>query len=180
MEFLIILLLVVAVVLFQFLQPINDHKRVSTFPTHRYNLLSGERDLFRSVSIIFCHLMKVDGQITKIELNECKTFLYSEFTPEAANLILSHIKCYAKEMDPSNAVDASFYECVRKKFSYDRRVSFLNGMFKVAAIDSKIVRVEADIIMRCAQSMAVRDVDIDRLKGFYAYGFAWEESEMTP
>ncbi len=176
MEFLIILLLVVAVVLFQFLQPINDHKRVSTFPTHRYNLLSGERDLFRAVSILFSHLMKVDGQITKTELNECKTFLYSEFTPEAADMILSYIKSYGKEMDPNNAIDPSFYECVRKKFSYDRRVSFLNGMFKVAAIDSKIVKCEADIIMRCAQSLSIRSVDIDRLKGFYAYGFAWEES----
>jgi DnaJ-class molecular chaperone len=60
--------------------------------------------------------------------------------------------------------------------SYRQRLAFLTTLFEIAVVDSRIEKEEARVIEMYARFACIKQVDFDRQRGYFAYGFTWENT----
>ncbi len=129
-----------------------------------------------ALGILFSQIMMADGKTTKNELVEVKRFLSSHFTEEQGKEVLNLMRSYIKEK-PADLQDLRpVFLSINRSMEYDYRVELLNCLFKVAVVDSRIEKNEANIIEMYARFACISRADFDRLRGYYAYGFAWKNT----
>ncbi len=133
-------------------------------------------NLPNALAILFSQIMLADGRATKNELGEVKRFLATHFMEEQGKEVLNLMRDYIKDI-PSTLQDLRpVFLCINRSMEYGYRIELLNTLFKVAVVDSRIEVSEANIIEMYARFACITSADFNRLRGYYAYGFAWKNT----
>lgn len=129
-----------------------------------------------ALGMLFSKIMLADGKTTKSELAEVKRFLTAHFTEEQGKEVLNLMRGYIKDNPASFKDLRPVFLCINRSMEYDYRLDLLNTLFKVSVVDSQINNDEATIIEMYARFACIKSADFDRLRGYYAYGFAWKNT----
>ncbi|MCQ2225534.1 MAG: DnaJ domain-containing protein [Paludibacteraceae bacterium] len=151
----------------------REAKRSLSSPEIRWGSLSV--DYHQSLVVLFGQLMVADGKATKSELTEVKQYLAKYFTEIDAKKILENLRDYLKNSTWGTDM-RPYLLCINRSLDYSIRLDLLNVLFKVAVADSKIEPSEAKIIEMYARFTCIKTTDFNRLRGYYAYGFTWENT----
>jgi len=137
---------------------------------------SGSRrtSFFKSVAQLLCIVMAADKKTTKTELNVVKKYLSRNFDEEDAHTILQMMSQCLKKPMPQDL--RPFCLQLNQNMSYKQRLAFLTTLFEIAVVDSRIEKEEAKVIEMYARFACIRQVDFDRQRGYFAYGFTWENT----
>lgn len=132
----------------------------------------------RSVMWVIAQVMKADGKITKSELAEVKLFLTRHFSEGEGKTMLQYLKSALRNdsVDYSSMDMRPYFLCINQNMEYAERLQLLHTLFKVSAVDSRIEDKEAEMIEMYARFACITQVDFDRLRGYYAYGFTWKNT----
>lgn len=130
--------------------------------------------LFNSVARLLCAVMVADGKATKSELNVAKKYLSQYFEEEDARVILSKMSQWVKEPVPKDL--RPFCLQLNQHLTYKQRLALLTTLFEIAVVDSRIEKKEAKVIEMYARFACIKQVDFDRQRGYFAYGFTWENT----
>lgn len=130
--------------------------------------------LFNSVARLLCAVMVADGKATKSELNVAKKYLSQYFEEEDARVILSKMSQWVKEPIPKDL--RPFCLQLNQHLTYKQRLALLTTLFEIAVVDSRIEKKEAKVIEMYARFACIKQVDFDRQRGYFAYGFTWENT----
>lgn len=130
--------------------------------------------LFDSVARLLSAVMVADGKATKSELNVAKKYLSQYFEEEDARSILSMMSQWVKEPVPKDL--RPFCLQLNQHLTYKQRLALLTTLFEIAVVDSRIEKAEAKVIEMYARFACIKQVDFDRQRGYFAYGFTWENT----
>ena len=130
--------------------------------------------LFDSVARLLSAVMVADGKATKSELNVAKKYLSQYFEEEDARSILSMMSQWVKEPVPKDL--RPFCLQLNQHLTYKQRLALLTTLFDIAVVDSRIEKAEAKVIEMYARFACIKQVDFDRQRGYFAYGFTWENT----
>ena len=130
--------------------------------------------LFNSVARLLSAVMVADGKATKSELNVAKKYLSQYFEEEDARSILSMMSQWVKEPVPKDL--RPFCLQLNQHLTYKQRLALLTTLFEIAVVDSRIEKKEAKVIEMYARFACIKQVDFDRQRGYFAYGFTWENT----
>lgn len=135
---------------------------------------SGYYPFFESVARLLSVVMVADGKATKSELNVAKKYLAHNFEEDGARTILSMMSRCLKEPMPKDLRPICLQ--LNQHMSYKQRLTLLTTLFEVAVVDSRIEKEEAKVIEMYARFACIKQVDFDRQRGYFAYGFTWENT----
>jgi len=115
-------------------------------------------------------IMNADGQATKSELTEVKSFLLERFGEQKAKKMLLYLKqSLQKEITNFRP------HCLRlnRSLSYSQKLDFLTLLFRIADANNGICQNEAEILSRIARHTAISNSDFIELthqfSTFYNY-----------
>ena len=129
---------------------------------------------FKSVAQLLCIVMAADRKTTKTELNVVKKYLSLNFNERDAHTILQIMSQCLKKPMPQDL--RPFCLQLNQNMSYRQRLAFLTTLFEIAVVDSRIEKEEARVIEMYARFACIKQVDFDRQRGYFAYGFTWENT----
>lgn len=136
---------------------------------------SSSIDFCEAVMVLIAHVMLADGKMTKSELAEVKSYLANNYSENDAKNMLHYLGDYLKHVESMPDM-RPFFLRINQYMEYKQRLTLLNTLFKVAVVDSRIEHSEADLIEMFARFACITQVDFNRLRGYYAYGFTWENT----
>ena len=135
---------------------------------------SQRASFFKSVAQLLCIVMAADRKTTKTELNVVKKYLSLNFDERDAHTILQMMSQCLKKPMPQDL--RPFCLQLNQNMSYRQRLAFLTTLFEIAVVDSRIEKEEAKVIEMYARFACIKQVDFDRQRGYFAYGFTWENT----
>lgn len=135
---------------------------------------SQRASFLKSVAQLLCIVMAADRKTTKTELNVVKKYLSRNFDEGDAHTILQMMSRCLKKPMPQDL--RPFCLQLNQNMSYRQRLSFLTTLFEIAVVDSRIEKEEAKVIEMYARFACIKQVDFDRQRGYFAYGFTWENT----
>lgn len=138
-------------------------------------LLEEDNDYRESVTILLGEVMMADGKTTKSELAEVKAYLADHYSQNDAKNMLAFLRDYLKEEHSKPDMRPHFLR-INQYMSYKERFDLLHALFKIAVVDSRIERTESRLIEMFARFACITQVDFNRLRGYYAYGFTWDNT----
>lgn len=119
-------------------------------------------------------MMMADGKPKKVERKRVDKYLRDNFDVHTADLMrdaLDYALKYPQEEDlRSHCFNVSQF------MTYKQRLVLLTTLFEIAVADSRIQKQEAKLIELYARFACIKQVDFDRQRGYFAYGFAWENT----
>lgn len=157
------------------IMPTNDEEETSSIFDDWLGTSSSRRAPFlRSVAQLLCIVMAADRKTTKTELNVVKKYLSLNFDKEEAHTILQMMSQCLKRPMPQDL--RPFCLQLNQNMSYRKRLALLTALFEIAVVDSRIEKEEAKVIEMYARFACIKQVDFDRQRGYFAYGFTWENT----
>lgn len=115
-------------------------------------------------------MMNADGQNTKPELEEVKSFLLKRFGEQKAKKLLLYLK-HSLQKEITNFRP----HCLRlnRNLSYIQKLDFLTLLFRIASANGEICQNEAEILSKISRHIAIRNSDFieltHRFSTFYNY-----------
>lgn len=172
--FLFILLLIVGIMLRSILTD-DEEDASGIFEDDGVGAGGSQRASFlKSVAQLLCIVMAADRKTTKTELNVVKKYLSRNFDEGDAHTILQMMSQCLKKPMPQDL--RPFCLQLNQNMSYKQRLALLTTLFEIAVVDSRIEKEEAKVIEMYARFACIRQVDFDRQRGYFAYGFTWENT----
>ncbi len=168
-----IIAIIILIMVFYLLGWLSDEEKDKD-KTNEGSNAGASSSLFDSVARLLTVVMNADKKATKSELNVAKKYLAREFSEEEGRKILSLMSKYIKEPMPKDLRPICLQ--LNQHMWYKQRLTLLTTLFEIAVVDSRIEKEEAKIIEMYARFACIKQVDFDRQRGYFAYGFTWENT----
>ncbi len=120
-------------------------------------------DFMVSLLVLSAAVMKVDGRITKAELDFVKKFLLKSFGEEAATDAVRMLRDILKQEIPVRDVSRQ----IGANLDYSSRLQLLHYLFGISSADGQTHRHEVDMIHVIATQMGVTDHDFNSIKSMF-------------
>lgn len=136
-------------------------------------------DLALSLVVLTAALMKVDGRVTRAELDLARAFFRKHFgEPQAQQLLLVLREVLKQDIDLHGVCDQ-----VRRHMPHAARLQLLHYLIGLAHADGSVSRAEIDLIRRIAGLLNVSDKDLESLSAMFGrndLGHAYRILEVDP
>lgn len=120
-------------------------------------------DLALSLVVLTAALMKVDGRVTRAELDLARAFFRKHFgEPQAQQLLLVLREVLKQDIDLHGVCDQ-----VRRHMPHAARLQLLHYLIGLAHADGSVSRAEIDLIRRIAGLLNVSDKDLASLSAMF-------------
>lgn len=153
--------------------PILNGESVSDETLKENEILSSE--VLVGVVKMMGVVMMADGALRKSELAEVKSYLADNYSSDTAKKMLKSLEHFLKNKTKTKDI-RPYCLLINQYMSYKQRLTLLSTLFKIAVADSCIEDSEAIVIEMYARFACIRDVDFNRYRGYFAYGFSWKNT----
>lgn len=120
-------------------------------------------DLAMSLVVLTAALMKVDGKVTKAELDHVRSFLLRQFGERQTTQLLVMLRDVLKQEIPVHEVCMQ----VRQNMPHPARLQLMHYLIGLAHADGNVDRVEFDWIRRVANDLGISDKDLGSLSAMF-------------
>ncbi len=136
-------------------------------------------DLALSLVVLTAALMKVDGRVTRAELDLARAFFRKHFgEPQAQQLLLVLREVLKQHIDLHGVCDQ-----VRRHMPHAARLQLIHYLVGLAHADGAVSRAEVDLIRRIAHLLNVSDKDLESISAMFGrsdLGHAYRILEVDP
>lgn len=119
-------------------------------------------------------MMLADGKPKKAEMKKVEKYLRNSYDARLSEVMLAALNYALKHPEEEDL--RSHCLNVSQFMSYKQRLALLTTLFEIAVADSRIQKNEAHLIELYARFACIKQVDFDRQRGYFAYGYAWENT----
>lgn len=120
-------------------------------------------DLALSLVVLTAALMKVDGRVTRAELDLARAFFRKHFgEPQAQQLLLVLREVLKQHIDLPGVCDQ-----VRRHMPHAARLQLIHYLVGLAHADGAVSRAEVDLIRRIAHLLNVSDKDLESISAMF-------------
>lgn len=159
--------------------PAPDHERPRVHQQRERTGATTQGDLALSLVVLTAALMKVDGRVTRAELDLARAFFRKHFgKPQAQQLLLVLREVLKQHIDLHGVCDQ-----VRRHMPHAARLQLIHYLVGLAHADGAVSRAEVDLIRRIAHLLNVSDKDLESISAMFGrsdLGHAYRILEVDP